>query len=135
MFEKLLKEMPGILNFAIQGFKRLYDNNFVFTESKKSNEILGEYKQEINPILDFFKNAVRQTDSEDRVSTDELYEGFQNWCEANNYRNQKNTGKRKFLREFRSILKVECIDYFEKPSNGKTFFYKLRLKAKYTLVS
>lgn len=97
LFDNLLEKLPGILNFAITGFQRLVQNNFQFTKSKASNEVLRDYKIEINPILDFYYERIKTANSS-RINKKDLYSAYISWCEENNYKSQMNTGQPKFTR-------------------------------------
>ena len=46
-------ELVGIFNFAMEGYKRLRDNNFVFTKSKRIDEVTKEYTKQYNPVREF----------------------------------------------------------------------------------
>ena len=128
LFDKLMDELSGILNFAIAGFQRLKDNDFQFTKSKVSDEILHEYKVEINPILDFYIDKVRSGSNESRISKKDLYNKYIDWCEENNYKTQMNIGQHKFTRELKSIFITENVEYKEQKSNGTSYFIGISVK-------
>lgn len=46
---KLKQELPGILNFALDGLKRLRTNKYTFTESEAIERALNEYKEYTEP--------------------------------------------------------------------------------------
>ncbi|MEI6153681.1 MAG: phage/plasmid primase, P4 family [Deltaproteobacteria bacterium] len=51
--EKLKKELPGIFNWAYEGYKRLKNNNFSFTEAISMEQSKKNYKENSNSIFAF----------------------------------------------------------------------------------
>jgi P4 family phage/plasmid primase-like protien len=49
-------ELPGVLNWAIQGYHRLRKNKWVFSKSKAINDVFEDYKQGADPIGTFLKD-------------------------------------------------------------------------------
>ena len=123
---KLMKELDGILVFALEGFKRLKNNSFRFTKAKISQEVVEEYKHELNPFLDFIKDNISETDIKYRLESRTLYRMFLKWSENNNHKNYANITINKFLREFRSALKNENYNYEDRKSNGIQYFNGLK---------
>lgn len=121
--EKLLAELDGIFNFAMEGLKRLQENNYQFTVSKKALQVLEEYRLEINPFFEYVAECMVQGNSEDRIDAKLIYQDFIRWCEANNHVGLVKITIKKFLREFRSTLKNANYDFFEKKSNGPNYFH------------
>ena len=58
--DKLLAELPGILNFALDGLKRLRDQDFLFTESQTSREAWQEYRMMLNPYIAFVTDTLKE---------------------------------------------------------------------------
>jgi putative DNA primase/helicase len=77
-------ELPGILNWALVGLKRLMANNWTFTLSEKSKDNLHRAEEEGNNLLMFLKDAdsVVYGDEFD-VTSGELYDGYVAWCDDN----------------------------------------------------
>ena len=77
--EKLLTELPGILNWAIEGWQRLHQRGrFVVPES--SREGVEEMEDLSSPVGAFVRQCCT-TGPGHRVSVDELYEAWKRWCE------------------------------------------------------
>lgn len=73
-------ELPGILNWAIQGYCRLYNNNR-FTEPAASTPILSEWRLNSHPVWEFFDTRLElETDSYSRLSTRQLRRAYLDWC-------------------------------------------------------
>jgi len=49
-------ELPGVFNWALEGFKRLKENEFQFTESKAMQDVLDSYKLHVDSTARFFED-------------------------------------------------------------------------------
>jgi putative DNA primase/helicase len=66
--EKLLKELPGIFAFAIEGFKRLKKRRFKFPKCAAVEEQREILKRSIDDYLDFMKECVNVEPPDNRTS-------------------------------------------------------------------
>ena len=55
--EKLISELDGIFFWALEGLKRLIENDFIFTVSDKTREIMENLKQENCNVAEFMNDA------------------------------------------------------------------------------
>lgn len=75
--DDLLKELPGILNFALAGLKRLYDTGD-FTKLPSSEDAKQEWEREVDQVASFVDDECESSpDAESTVS--ELYIKYQCW--------------------------------------------------------
>ena len=56
--DKVSEELSGILNWAIEGAKRLMNNDYKFTECEVIKKAIKDYKEEQNPVEAFSKDAL-----------------------------------------------------------------------------
>lgn len=132
--DKLLTELNGIFNFALEGLKRLHNNSYIFTSSKKSLDILEDYKLEINPFLDFIQSCIEEVDNTDiriddkRIDTKVFLNAFKEWCYENNHNQLTNTSLKRFLKESRLILKSLNIPFTETKSNSHQYFIGIKFE-------
>jgi putative DNA primase/helicase len=77
--EELLEELPGILNWAIEGWKRLRAKR-KFVLSPASREVLNRMKKKAAPILNFVEEAC-EVGSELSWSRDACYGHYVTFCE------------------------------------------------------
>jgi putative DNA primase/helicase len=79
---RLLQELPGILNWAIEGRQRLRNRGF-FVTPKSSLDAVRQLEDLSSPIGAFLREdcdiGTRYT-----VSTKRLFESWQSWCKASN---------------------------------------------------
>lgn len=76
---KFQREKEGILNWALEGLKRLYENNFEFSENELTDEVKKEYKRENNNVISFVEECC-EIDSLFSCSRIEIYESYKEFC-------------------------------------------------------
>lgn len=72
-------EMAGVLNWAIDGLKRLKENNWIFTTGEDNND-RREFMLNSNPEMIFIEEQC-VLDAEGWTSNDELWLEYSNWCD------------------------------------------------------
>ena len=77
---KFKGEKEGILNWALEGLKRLYENNFEFSENELTYEVKRDYKRENNNVLAFIEECC-EVREEYSCSRNELYEAYKDFCD------------------------------------------------------
>jgi putative DNA primase/helicase len=104
--DELKAELPGILNWAIQGAKRLRRQR-VFTEPPASREAKSEYRLECNPAQAFLQE---HCDEDPRLSVKaaDLYSEYDQFCRTHGYKalNAANLGK-EVHRSFPRVKRVK----------------------------
>ncbi|RTE02766.1 phage/plasmid primase, P4 family, partial [Paenibacillus whitsoniae] len=126
--EKLEAELPGILNFALKGLKRLRAQNYVFSPSQAAKQVLDEYRETINPILSFVSECIKPVSGAGNIFRKQLREEFNRWCQVNRHTGVSEISERRFWQEFRNVLDEERINYKETKSNGHDCFSGITLK-------
>ena len=83
---KLTRELPGIFNWALEGLKRLYENE-IFTISNSMRRSKAEYRQDNDHIRLFIEeNLVNTGDfKNDYIQTQKVYEDYKRWAKRNGY--------------------------------------------------
>lgn len=115
--EKLLKELPGILNFALEGLKRLIQNNFNLTESKACNHAFEEYKGRLNPVGEYIDEKLYFNQAAIRLRSD-FRPDFLKWAEENGYDNARSINTGNFMDMLRVGLAERDVNFTEKKRNG-----------------
>ncbi|WP_101909135.1 DNA primase family protein [Marasmitruncus massiliensis] len=60
LVEKLLRELPGILNWALEGLKRLQANDYLFSSCAAIQSLMEHYQNQQNPTGVFFEESYTQ---------------------------------------------------------------------------
>ena len=110
--DKMAAEAEGIFCWALDGLKRLEENNYQFTLSSRTLENMTESVKDANNIIDFLASEgyIRfKADSE--VATRDLYATYKLWCEDNAYNALTS-------RSFSNYLAQHTDDYHLEPSNN-----------------
>jgi P4 family phage/plasmid primase-like protien len=76
--DKLEKEMQGILNWALDGARRLVENNGDFTPIGESDKILEEYRFEQNIVLMFIESMLHRH-KDNRIDFKVFCDRFNEW--------------------------------------------------------
>ncbi|KIU10055.1 hypothetical protein SC09_Contig28orf00221 [Bacillus subtilis] len=123
---ELLKELPGILNWAIQGLKRLRSNNYQFSECKAIKETEGAYHDEQNPVREFFHSHVVQEDGF-RTKQSDFYNMYSQWLNVQGIDDKGTKSRQVFWRYFKVILDSENIPIVKKKVKGTVYYDGIKL--------
>lgn len=81
LLDKLLPELPGILNWAIEGLIRLITNNR-FTGATNAETAKQQYREQSNPVVQWM-NTMCVLTTHPATLQGALYASFRDWCIAN----------------------------------------------------
>jgi P4 family phage/plasmid primase-like protien len=117
-------ELPGILNWALNGLARLRSQGG-FTRSAKCDALKNRARTDSNPARQFLLERCKFTgNNADRTLCTELYQNYVQWCSANGY--NRPLASNKFGKEVRSAFPQLSEST---PRDGKRFWFGLKLKA------
>jgi len=126
LFEKITRpeELSGILNWAIEGLKRLIQNHFKFSYSKTVEEIMEQYTRASDPIKAFVEDETIE-DPNAYIVKQDLYSAYVNY--VNSHKLQAPVSQTTF---FKNLLKYRKLATEQKTVGGerKRVFIGLRLK-------
>ena len=81
---ELERELEGILLWCIEGARRLLEQDFCFTLSRRANANLQEAIREGNNTVDFLQSkGYIRLESGTQISTRQLYSLYTDWCSDN----------------------------------------------------
>jgi putative DNA primase/helicase len=129
LLAKLTGELPGILAFAVQGYRRLKANRYVFTESARCTVEHDEYRDLSNPMLVFVRETI-EAEIGGKATREALRNAFDGWCGDNRHSVLMRMTNAGFFRALRDALGESGIDYTEKKSNGARTFEGIRVKTR-----
>lgn len=95
----ICSELPGVLNWAIEGLHRLMEQK-KFSECHAANKALELYRKESNPVALFIEEEDLVVDLNKKMSNKQLYGEYSSWCKDNGYRQ---LGNRNFGKEIAAL--------------------------------
>ena len=105
LYGKLIDELPGIFNWAYQGYKDLLHFG-AFTETDEHQRLMQAFRQASNPIECFIDDLMDAPP--DKISRTSLYRQYVFWCEDNGHHALSST---RFHPEFRRVTKKTYEEY------------------------
>lgn len=85
--DKLLQELPGIFNWALEGYKRLRARNFKFQDSEAMLLAKKKYRSEANSVLSFISEKLMKGNENDKLKLSEVYESYKLFCKNEEFKN------------------------------------------------
>lgn len=126
LIQELLIELPGILNWAIEGLRRLRSNNYRFSDCTVVSEYKHTYQTEQNPVKEYFLEHIVLKDGV-RTKQSEFHEKYLQWLNMQGIDDKGTKSKQVFWRNFKIILENEGIQVVKKKVKGTTFFDGLEI--------
>lgn len=105
LLDRLCDELPGILNWALRGAKRLEWQGH-FTKTKDNREAVRRLECLASPVKAFIEDQC-VIGSEKEVGRDILFAAYVQWCESEGLRHTPT--RETFGRDLRAIVQVEDV--------------------------
>ena len=82
ILDKMIKELPAIVNWAIEGLHRLKANNYNFTEIAAGNQYIEDYRKNSDTVFGFLSDEgyTITKDPKDKISKKRLLEQYNQYC-------------------------------------------------------
>lgn len=113
--------------WALEGLRRLLQNNYNFTVSNTMQKEKEKYFGIGNPIVKFIGECVIAKPAHVMDST-EFINAYKIWMTSQNYPFKGTDSPQKFWRVFKEAMDVELIEYTRGKSNGKSVIRDIALK-------
>src|SRR5262249_46384680 len=81
---KLRDDLPGILNWALKGLRRLTDNEGRFTPVPSAEDAIKVMRDLASPVAAFVREMC-DLGADKEIAVDDLYAAFKSWCESSEY--------------------------------------------------
>jgi len=95
---ELSAEIPGIINWMLEGLRRLANNGFKFSETKSTEDTWLFWQRRAGAVQCFIDECVEFEDAgENWITKDELFNAFKQWLKAVNVK--LNISRAKFFRK------------------------------------
>lgn len=123
IFEKMESELSGIFHWALEGLKRLRENDYVFSECEACKKALHAYQESINPISSFFRNNYKVEEGYS-IKKSEIYNSYEHFCLDNSY---PSVDRQKFWRGWKAHCSLNKFDYRIKKIQGYEYIEGISL--------
>ena len=100
LIEKFRMEADGIFLFALNGLKRLMNNNYTFSETEVTKAELRQYREESDSVLLFIRECCEVGNDKVCGST-EIFNAYKGYCEECGL---KPYSQRMFVRQLTTAL-------------------------------
>ena len=82
ILDKMIKELPAIVNWAIEGLHRLKANNYNFTEIAAGNQYIEDYRKNSDTVFGFLSDEgyTITKNPNDKISKKRLLEQYNQYC-------------------------------------------------------
>lgn len=123
----LLKELPGILNWAIEGLKQLRANNYQFSHCDAIEECHRAYYVEQNPVKEFFHEHIALKDGK-RTKQSDFHQKYMHWLNMQGIDDKGTKSKQVFWHHFKIVLENENIQIVKKKIQGTFYFEGIKIE-------
>jgi putative DNA primase/helicase len=124
LFDRLLTELPGILNWSIAGWQRLATRGH-FNQPRSALDAVQQLEDLASPIGAFIREEC-ETGAGHRVETSRLFQAWSSWCEGHG-RDRTGTAQT-FGRDLRAALPWLKLSQPRQGEERLRFYEGLRLK-------
>ena len=80
--DKMIKELSGIFNIAMNGYMRLRDNGYVYSSKEESDSLLNDLLMYEDPLKAFVRSNVAQKKGS-FITYNDFYTHYNRWCNKN----------------------------------------------------
>ena len=108
--KKLTDELPGIFNWAYEGYKMLTTVGY-FTDTPEQQTLMTQFEETSNPVSVFCGERIFKG----TVSRDDLYRWYTSWCEDTGHRP---LSRERFMPKFRDCMGERILDERRVRING-----------------
>lgn len=127
LINELLKELPGIYNWAIKGLERLRAQNYIFSQAQVIEEELNHYRISQHPVLSYFESMI-ELDVNSKVKRADVHEFYKFWCEEQGLSSLTQRTPQKFYDELRKIIDSKYLPIHSSRIDGYDYFKGIKLK-------
>lgn len=118
ILDKMIKELPATVNWAIEGLHRLKDNNYNFTEIAAGDHYIEDYRKNSDTVYSFLSDEgyTITKDPNDKISKQYLLEKYYRYCQREE---RQSVSKRQFGERLEKITGFK--ETVAKYQDGKSY--------------
>lgn len=126
--EELKKELPGIFNWAMEGFKQLKEQQFTFSKAQVIEDELVKYRLSQQPVYSFFDSVI-ELDADSTIKRSELFEYYTMWCNEKNLSSNAKRTRQKFYDDITTLINRKFLPIEIKRIQGYEYYKGMKFKA------
>lgn len=111
LVSKLLTELPGIFNWAYEGYKLLNAVGY-FTDTPEQEELTEQFEEASDPVAVFCKEIIFAGE----LTRDMVYTRYKDWCEDTGH---KPLSRERFMPKFRDCMENAIVEEKQIRRDGK----------------
>ena len=117
--KELRGELPGILNWCIQGYLRLLKQGD-FTQTEEDTQQKQEFMMSVNPVAAFIEECLSGISGQD-LDTLDIYPRYTGWCDDSGH---KKLSRHAFTTKLRTVMRElrPDVDSYKNPSTKRYHF-------------
>ena len=118
ILDKMIKELPAIANWGIEGLHRLRDNSYNFTEIAAGDHYIEDYRKNSDTVYSFLSDEgyTITKDPNDKISKQYLLEKYYRYCQREE---RQSVSKRQFGERLEKITGFK--ETVAKYQDGKSY--------------
>lgn len=121
LMSELRAEIPGVINWMLEGLLRFLENNSTFTVSMGTEETWKFYYRKSMPVIAFSEECLDPADDDThKMTIDKMYEHLLHWLDVNEI--DLKIGKRKMIAD---LKEVGIATQRKRADNQKYLYYGL----------
>jgi phage/plasmid-associated DNA primase len=83
LMDEFRSEIPGIINWSLEGLNRFLSNGCQFSASRSTEEVWKFYKRRSKPVVCFIEECLERTEDDgDYIFPEEAYKFFEGWLKT-----------------------------------------------------
>jgi len=99
--EKLKSELSGIFNWALEGYKRLRERDFIFSQGQGMKKSKEDYKIDSDSVMSFSSQFLKRSNPDSAVKLKDVYELYTHFCQSEGFKTADT--KREFRRKLEDL--------------------------------
>lgn len=122
----MLNELEGILNWCLEGLIRLIKNNYKFSESTRSLQIINDISNDMDNVKTFIEEMII-IEPKSKIDTKDIYFAYKRYCDQNGFSIKDRVSQKRLTEKLTNISD----EYGFKRVRGKysyTAFEGIKLK-------
>ena len=130
IIQNIIPELPGVLRWALEGLRRLRENNFEFSQCDAVDKMKKEFSTTVSSTLRFF-DEYYEKDIDGFTPFKQIYDEYKVWCSENG---RKSVSSDKLGKEINSNFRLKSIQKWHNGQNVRGRAVKRKVDAPFDIM-